>query len=89
VEVNTCPMLRQWLVALSLPLAPAQVTLPAPPPLLRPLSIYISTNPLQNGRYRGYLSAQASSTTSQSCHSLYTLDSVVVPHYHQPLACHA
>ncbi|GFH25424.1 hypothetical protein HaLaN_23378, partial [Haematococcus lacustris] len=37
-------MLRQRLVALSLPLAPAQVTLPAPPPLLRPLSLSLLTH---------------------------------------------
>ncbi|KAL6749995.1 hypothetical protein V8C86DRAFT_2824344 [Haematococcus lacustris] len=46
VEVNTCPMLRQRLVALSLPSAPARATLPAPPPLLSPLSLPLSLSPL-------------------------------------------
>ncbi|KAL6752835.1 hypothetical protein V8C86DRAFT_2744152 [Haematococcus lacustris] len=39
-------MLRQRLVALSLPSAPARATLPAPPPLLSPLSLPLSLSPL-------------------------------------------
>ncbi|KAL6745109.1 hypothetical protein V8C86DRAFT_109077 [Haematococcus lacustris] len=32
--------------------------------------------------------SQATSTTSPSRYSLYTIDSIVVPHYHQPLSWH-